>query len=170
VSAADTTERRAFLLFRADDRLLHGQVALGWGGPLGARAYLIADDRLAADPEAENLFAMAAPEGSVVRVMSVCEAAMPAGLDPAQTILLVRGVVEAARLLRSGVPGPLNLGGLHAHAGARPLLPYLFLTVEEERILADLAREGYAIQVQDLPAHPRRDLADIPGFAGGGAS
>ena len=37
-------------------------------------------------------------------------------------------ILPATRLLRAGVPGPLNLGGIHSHAGAREVLPYLFLT------------------------------------------
>lgn len=170
MSAPDGFLRRAFLLFRVDDRLLHGQVALGWGGPLGTLAYLLADDRLAADPDAEMLYAAAAPSGCTVRVVRVAEAADGAGQDPARTILLVRGVAAAAALLRDGVPGPLNLGGLHGHAGARALLPYLYLTVAEERLLADLAREGYAMYAQDLPGSPRHALARIPGFTGGGVS
>jgi mannose/fructose/N-acetylgalactosamine-specific phosphotransferase system component IIB len=170
MSAFGGPARRAFLLFRVDDRLLHGQVALGWGGPLGASAYLLADDRLAADPDAEMLYALAAPPGCTVRVVPVAEAAGGAGLDPARTILLVRGLTAAAALLRGGVPGPLDLGGLHAHAGARSLLPYLFLTSSEEQLLGDLAREGYAIYAQDLPGSPRHPLARIPGFTGGGAA
>jgi PTS system mannose-specific IIB component/fructoselysine and glucoselysine-specific PTS system IIB component len=170
VSAVTGGGRRGYLLFRVDDRLLHGQVALGWGGPLGARAYLVADDRLAADPDAGMLYELAAPPGSAVRIATLADAVGGAGLDPTQTILLVRGVTEAAFLLRAGVPGPLALGGLHAHAGARPLLPYLFLTAEEETLLGDLAREGYAIRAQDLPRSPRIELGKIPGFTGGGAA
>jgi mannose/fructose/N-acetylgalactosamine-specific phosphotransferase system component IIB len=168
VSASEGVLRRAFLLFRVDDRLLHGQVALGWGSPLGAHAYLIADDRMAADPDAEMLYTAAAPPGCTVRVVPIAAAAEGAGLDPTRTILLVRGVVEAAVLLREGVPGPLNLGGLHGHPGARSLLAFLHLTVEEERLLADLAREGHGVYAQDLPGSPRHDLARIPGFTGGG--
>lgn len=170
MSAAEEVPPPEFLLFRVDDRLLHGQVALGWGGPLGARAYLLADDRLAADPDAEMLYAAAAPSGCTVRVVPVAEAAQAAGLGAPHTILLVRGVTEAAALLRGGVPGPLNLGGLHAHAGARAFLPYLYLTTAEEHLLAALAREGYVVFAQDLPRSPRHPLARIPGFAGGGGA
>ena len=170
MSAPGGFPRRAFLLFRVDDRLLHGQVALGWGGRLGTTAYLLADDRLAADADAGMLYAAAAPLGCMVRVVPVAEAADGAGFDPARTILLVRGVVDAAALLRNGVPGPLNLGGLHEHAGARALLSYLHLTVAEERLLADLDREGCAVYAQDLPGSPRHPLSRIPGFTGGGAA
>ena len=168
MSAPTGSSRGAFLLFRVDDRLLHGQVALGWGGRLEPTGYLLADDRLTADPEAELLYAAAAPPGCTVRVVPIGTAAAGAGLDPARTVLLVRGVVEAAALLRDGVPGPLNLGGLHAHAGAEPRLPYLYLAVAEERLLADLDREGHDIYAQDLPSHPRYSLRQIPGFSGGG--
>ncbi len=170
MSAPDGPRRRSFLLFRVDDRLLHGQVVLGWGGRLGPATYLLADDRLAADPEAELLHAAAAPPECRVRIVPLEAAAGGMDLDPARTVLLVRGVAEAAALLRGGVPGPLNLGGIHAHSGARPLLPYLFLTPEEERLLAELAGEGHSIYAQDLPGHPRHPLREIPGFPEGDAA
>jgi mannose/fructose/N-acetylgalactosamine-specific phosphotransferase system component IIB len=167
VSAPTGPGRHAYQLFRVDDRLLHGQVALGWGGPLGTRGYLLADDRIAADADAQALYALVAPPGCRVRTAPIADAAASTDPEPRTAILLVRGVAEAAALLRAGVPGPLNLGGLHEHAGARRLLPYLYLTPEEERLLAVLAQEGHAVFAQDLPRSQRHELKRIPGFGGG---
>ncbi len=161
-----TDGRRRYLLFRVDDRLLHGQVVLGWGSPLGARAFLLADDRLAADPGAALLYEAMAPEGSVVRIASLDAVGREAGsesapLDPARTILVVRSLHSAARLIQAGVSGPLNLGGIHLRPGAREVLPYLFLTPEDVTILRTLAAGGDEVYAQDLPRNPRHPLATL---------
>jgi mannose/fructose/N-acetylgalactosamine-specific phosphotransferase system component IIB len=170
----DPGEHPAFLLFRVDDRLLHGQVALGWGLRLRPRAYLIADERLAADEDAAGLYRAAAPEGTEVTVLApgaLLSGGMAARPGPAGTVLLVRGLAEAAFLLRGGVPGPVNIGGLHARLGAREVLPYVFLTADDVALLRALVREGYALYAQDLPQNPRREAREWlsggeAGFAG----
>jgi PTS system mannose-specific IIB component/fructoselysine and glucoselysine-specific PTS system IIB component len=38
----------ALELFRIDDRLIHGQVVVGWGQPLDLRFIVLVDDEVAA--------------------------------------------------------------------------------------------------------------------------
>ncbi|MCB9462550.1 MAG: PTS sugar transporter subunit IIB [Candidatus Eisenbacteria bacterium] len=145
--------REAYLLFRVDDRLLHGQVTLGWGLRLGPKRYLIADDALAGDPITRRLYEAMTPEGSSTEVTSLVSLAL--GDDPAasvrRTILLVRDLAGAAHLLRAGVPGPLNLGGIHAHPGAVEILPFLHLDPDELRLALELIEEGYELEARELP-------------------
>jgi mannose/fructose/N-acetylgalactosamine-specific phosphotransferase system component IIB len=150
---------RSYLWFRVDDRLLHGQVTLGWGRHLDPRAYLLADDALASDPTGRTIFELAAPEGVTVTIVAL-EAAARREPDP-RTVLLVRSVAAAALLLRAGVAGPVNLGGLHRHEGAAPYLPFLFLDPGERDLLRELIREGHGFVVQDLPENPTRELPSL---------
>ena len=163
--------RASYRLFRVDDRLLHGQVALAWGRQLSPRHFLLADDRLAVDAEAARIFALCAPEGCDVSIASI-ESLLRGNGDlpePASSVLLVRGLAEAARLLRGGVPGPVNLGGIHAHPGARQVFPYLFLTPPEESLVAALLAEGHALFAQDLPQNTKRDAGDWLRLSAGSA-
>lgn len=162
--------RSSFALFRVDDRLLHGQVALGWGRHLGPTDYLLADDSLASDPDGAELYALSAPEEARVEVIRPRDLARlwkdgpPGGaglLEPSRTVLLVRGLPQAGELLRSGITGPLNLGGLHLRAGAVEILPYLFLTPDDRVLLRDLLDEGHDVFAQDLPGHSRRSGREI---------
>jgi mannose/fructose/N-acetylgalactosamine-specific phosphotransferase system component IIB len=163
--------RVPYRLFRVDDRLLHGQVALGWRRKLGSCGFLLADEALAADTGASTLYSAAAPEGcavSVVRPADLASGAAPTP-PPEDTVLLVRDLSTAALLLRAGVPGPLDLGGLHARPGAREVLSYLFLTPGDEALLAELLHEGHVIYAQDLPGNPRRgpsEWLDLSGRRG----
>ncbi len=152
-----------YLLFRVDDRLLHGQVTLGWGSRLRPRAYLLADDRLAADPAAAALYESAVPEGVAVVILSV-NALLAALDDPSararlprteESILLVRTLADGVTLLRAGVSGPLVLGGLHFRDGAREVLPYAFLSAADAELIEALAREGRELVAHDLPGNER---------------
>ena len=156
-----TAERGSYSLFRVDDRLLHGQVALAWGRQLNPKHYLLADLALSADPETAELYVLSAPEGCDVAVFSPEQLLDPATHlpPPRETILLVRDLAAAALLLRGGVPGPVNLGGIHVRQGARQIFPFLFLTPDEENLLAALLHEGHAIFAQDLPQNPKREAA-----------
>lgn len=166
-SAGRRTEHTAgdaFALFRVDDRLLHGQVALAWGRALAPRRFLLVDDALAGDPRSIQVYCLSAPEGTEVEIRSEADflGSFRAGpLDRARTVLLVRGIETAGRLLRDGVPGPVNLGGIHARVGSREVLPYLHLLPAEERLILDLLAEGHRFFAQDLPNNPRRDPSGI---------
>ena len=93
------------------------------------------------------------PEGSSTEVTSLVSLAL--GDDPAasvrRTILLVRDLAGAAHLLRAGVPGPLNLGGIHAHPGAVEIFPFLHLDPDELRLALELIEEGYELEARELP-------------------
>jgi mannose/fructose/N-acetylgalactosamine-specific phosphotransferase system component IIB len=149
----------AYLWFRIDDRLLHGQVALGWGRHLAPRAYLLVDDDLAADETSAAIFALAAPADVTVTVVDQ-DAALRM-IPEEHTIVLVRSVAAAARLVRGGVRGPVNLGGVHRHEGAEQYLPYLFLDRTERDLLRELMEEGVEFVVQDLPENSPRELSTL---------
>ena len=152
--------RAPYLLFRIDDRLLHGQVSLGWGTRLRPKFYLIADDETAHDPLARAMYEDASGDSArvVCAPLEAVASESPELPAPEKTMLLVRSVTAAARLLRAGVPGPVNLGGLHLRPGARARLDILYLTAEDEATLGALLSEGYELFVQDLPTNRARTL------------
>ena len=62
------------LLARVDDRLIHGQVTLGWGSALNPVTYIVVDDDAASSIEAKTLLESSASPADVY-VISVGEAA-----------------------------------------------------------------------------------------------
>jgi len=165
-------------LVRVDDRLLHGQVALGWGPGVHARVYLIADDRVAADSWERAAYEAAAPPGTRVEVWDLARlAARWRDLNGAEgTVILLRGLRELADLEKTGFrpPSGVNLGGLHASPGTRELLPFLHVTMDESAILARLLESGLGLYAQELPGRPRYDrdalLALLAAMEGGAAA
>ncbi len=148
-----------YLLVRVDDRLLHGQVVLGWGQRLAPRAYVIVDDDAAGDPWEREAFVAAAPPDAQVRVLGLAAFGAGSGGEwPTEgTVVLLRGLGQLRRLIGRGFrpAGGVNLGGLHARPGSREVLPYLHLTAEDEADLIALLDEGLALYAQDLPGSAR---------------
>ena len=48
-------------LYRIDDRLIHGQVVVGWGQPLNIRFLVLVDDLVASSDWEKDLYRMAVP-------------------------------------------------------------------------------------------------------------
>ena len=159
------------LLARIDDRLIHGQVAHGWGGALHPTLLVIISDSLRTEPERAELFLFAVPEGAKGRVVSVAEALVPAFLpdvEKERTILLFAGLDEALRLAEGGFPlTELNLGGLHHAPGRREQLPYVFLDEADRERLRALLRHGVTVYAQDLPSNARHAVEPWLGAAHG---
>jgi PTS system mannose-specific IIB component/fructoselysine and glucoselysine-specific PTS system IIB component len=144
-------------LARVDDRLIHGQVVLGWGRPLGASFIVLVDDAVRASEWEQELYRLAAPPEMEVVFASVEEAvaALPGWLErPERGILLTADVATMAALQgRSG--GRLeavNLGGIHHRPGRTQRLPWVYLSEEEYGRLADLVAAGVRVTAQDVPA------------------
>jgi PTS system mannose-specific IIB component/fructoselysine and glucoselysine-specific PTS system IIB component len=159
-------------LYRIDDRLIHGQVVVGWGHPMELALIALVDDAIAASPWEQELYRLAVPEEIEVVFASVDEAArMHAqwAADPRHAILLTATVAAMCRLAGL-VPAirAVNLGGVHQGAGRTERLRYLYLTPDEEKSLAALAVRGVEVTARDVPTASALPLRDV--LAGRGAA
>lgn len=151
------------LLCRVDDRLIHGQVVLGWGRPLGLERIILVDDEVAANEWEQELYRMAVPAGIEVVFASVANAGRDLGAwhrDARRTALLTGGIEAMASLHAADGDAMhrINLGGVHHKPGRSERLPYLYLTDTELAMLHRLAAEGAEIGAQDVPTAPRVPL------------
>lgn len=159
-------------LFRVDDRLIHGQVVVGWGQPLDLRFIVLVDDDVATSEWEQDLYRMGVPPEMELFFESVQSAAGRLGAylrDPRPGLVLTADVGTMCRLAESaaGVCA-VNLGGIHHRADRVQRLRYVFLSPEEERALRELAARGIAVSAQDVPAARPVSLGDI--LQQGGAS
>jgi D-glucosaminate PTS system EIIB component len=142
-------------LFRIDDRLVHGQVVIGWGKPLGIGFIVLVDDGVAASDWERELYRMGVPPSVDLVFASVADAArsLPAWReDPRRGMVLTADVGSMVALCRAAPPvDRLNLGGIHHKPGRAQRLPYVYLSDEEYRTLQQLALAGTSVTAQDLP-------------------
>jgi mannose/fructose/N-acetylgalactosamine-specific phosphotransferase system component IIB len=143
-------------LCRIDDRLIHGQVVVGWGQPLDVGFIVLVDDEVATSDWEQELYRCGVPPGMDVYFETVAGAAerFPHfAADSRVGILLTKDIETMERLvtLISRIRA-INLGGLHYRAGRVQKLGYVFLSPAEEQALRALAARGLAITAQDVPA------------------
>ena len=145
------------VLCRVDDRLIHGQVVIGWGRPLAARRVLLVDDEVAANPWEQELYRMAVPDGVEIVFAGAGDALQHLAewqADPARSILLT-GSIETLVALFDADPAAMhriNLGGVHHRTGRTERLPYIYLSPDEYRALAELEAHGADVTAQDVPS------------------
>ena len=146
----------AIHLYRIDDRLIHGQVVVGWGQPLNARFLVLMDDLVASSDWEKELYRMAIPPEMEIYFADVGTAIRDHAkyaADPRPGLLITGDISSMYRLVK-GVKavGSVNLGGIHHRAGRAEKLRYIFLTPGEETQLRDLEAAGVEVTAQDVPS------------------
>jgi mannose/fructose/N-acetylgalactosamine-specific phosphotransferase system component IIB len=142
--------------FRIDDRLIHGQVVVGWGQPLGLRFVVLVDDEVARSDWEQELYRMGVPPEMDVFFDSVESAArrLPQYRADRRAGILLTGDIDTMERLVAAVPDihTVTVGGVHHKPGRTARLRYVFLTPVEEGKLRDLAGRGVTVAAQDVPA------------------
>ena len=142
-------------LYRIDDRLIHGQVVLGWGQPLDAGFIVLVDDAVAGSEWERELYRMAVPPGTDVyfHTTGECAGALERyRADPRPGILLTADVDTMRAVAELGAVPAVNVGGIHHRGDRTQRLRYVFLSPDEERSLRDIASRGVTVTAQDVPS------------------
>ena len=152
-------------LYRIDDRLIHGQVVVGWGQPLDIRFLVLVDDLVASSDWEKELYRMAVPPEMEIMFADVSSAVREHARwasDPRPGILITGDIASMHRLV-SGVKaiGSINIGGIHHRAGRVEKLRYIFLTPAEEEELRALEASGVEVTAQDVPSARAVPLAEV---------
>jgi mannose/fructose/N-acetylgalactosamine-specific phosphotransferase system component IIB len=151
-------------LHRIDDRLIHGQVVVGWGQPLDVGFIVLVDDQVACSDWEQELYRMGTPPGMEVFFHTVDAAIpkLPAYDADARTGILLTGDIESMlRLVQNGGVREVNVGGIHHRAGRQQRLRYVFLTKDEEHLLKEMADVGAVVTAQDVPSARRVELDEL---------
>jgi len=154
------------VLFRIDERLIHGQVVMGWGPELRPEHYVVADDELAARAWEQDLYRLGLPETATAEFLSIADATarlQALESDPRLTIVLTRSVSAMVGLAGGGgLQGrEVNVGGVHHAPGRTERLPYVFLDSEDEAYLKSLEDAGVVVSARDLPSSRAVGLASL---------
>ncbi|MEN8375475.1 MAG: PTS sugar transporter subunit IIB [Gemmatimonadota bacterium] len=145
------------VLYRVDERLIHGQVVLGWGSELEPTRYLVVDDDVAEATWEQELYELGLPNGISAEFHTIEEArGLLAGWreEEARSVLLTR-LPAGMRALGEGEllrDVEVNVGGIHHAEGREMVLPYVFLGTRERADLRALVAGGAEVSAQDVPA------------------
>jgi PTS system mannose-specific IIB component/fructoselysine and glucoselysine-specific PTS system IIB component len=144
------------VLARVDDRLIHGQVVIGWGRSLGLERIILVDDDVAANDWEQDLYRMAVPDGMAVSFATTegAAAALPEWQASSLKSAILTGSLPTMARLHQDAPDILqriNLGGIHHLPGRSERLPYVYLTDAELAGLRSLVADGATVTAQDVP-------------------
>lgn len=152
-------------VFRIDDRLIHGQVVVGWAQPLELAFIVLVDDEVVVSDWEQDLYRMGVPSEMQIFFESAESALtrLPEYQRMTPPGLLLTGDTATMRhLVEGGAAIPrVNLGGVHHRADRVPRLRYVYLTPEEEADLKAIEARGIEVAAQDLPAASLVPLSDV---------
>jgi PTS system mannose-specific IIB component/fructoselysine and glucoselysine-specific PTS system IIB component len=151
-------------LYRVDDRLIHGQVVVGWGQPLDIRFVVLVDDSVASSEWEQELYRMGTPPDMEIYFHSVADAvrALPDYTkDPRQGLVLTGDLQSMLRLVKEAGVRAVNVGGIHHRADRRQRLRYVYLTAAEEKILREMSDAGATVTAQDVPSARPVELSEL---------
>lgn len=154
-------------LVRVDERLVHGQVAVGWTSNSGANTILVANDEAQNDKIKAMALDLAKPAGVKLYIRSVEESGSIvekfASAKKAQVLVLVRTVPDALKLIKesNGVIKELNVGGLKFEEGKHKLNEFVAVSDEDIKDLKEIQEMGVKLDFRMLPRDKRLNLNDL---------
>jgi len=144
-------------LVRIDDRLIHGQVVLGWARALKPDRIVVANDRVAANTWERKFYTSSVPSQIKVSFFDLEETARQLlnNLFKNETVMMLfESVRDVHTVVEKGVSlNDINVGGLHYREGATELLPYVFVTEEDRVFLRELVKKNVTLTAQDIPGN-----------------
>jgi len=152
-------------LVRIDDRLIHGQVILGWVPAVKPGRIVVANDRVAGSDWERKFYSSCVPPEVNVSFAGVAEAARQITgnlYQNEQLIVLLESAKDALAFIGAGVAvTEVNVGGLHFREGSVELLPFVFLVHEERAALRELVKRGVTLSAQDVPSNPAKIINSL---------
>ena len=147
------------VLFRVDERLIHGQVVVAWGRRLETESLVVVSDELAGSASDQEIYRTGLPSGLEAEFWSEAMAAtrLPEAMDSdARILVLTPDLGTMWRLAVAGVPiHEVNVGGLHAASGREAVLPYVYLDPDDRQRVRDFEAAGVRVTAQDVPGGAR---------------
>lgn len=152
-------------LVRIDDRLIHGQVVLGWVRELKPDRIVVANDRIAGNTWERKFYTSSVPAPIKVSFLDLEETARQLlnNLFKNEVVMILfESVKDVYTVVEKGVAfREVNVGGLHYREGARELLPFVFLTDEDKVYFRELVKKSVTLLAQDIPGNTPRNINSL---------
>jgi mannose PTS system EIIAB component len=149
-------DKLQFPMVRVDDRLLHGQVIVGWGHQFELTRLVVASDRIKKDQAYVSALRSLVPpemEAAIETLQTAADQWKEKHFDEERVMIVLESTGDALKLYKAGAPLKLiTLGGLHFREESEELLPYIYLSRWDRVALKELMDQGVRVVCQDLPA------------------
>jgi len=151
-------------LIRIDDRLIHGQVVVGWGSHLDPEYIILIDDEIASDEMDSELYLMGVPPEYEGRILTIEEGAeFINGLSAnVKFIVVIKSPEIACKLYETGLHfDTLNIGGMHSNEGKKEFNRYIYINRSDIDYLKKIKEHGISVTIQDLPGEKMYNIDSL---------
>lgn len=156
------------VLARIDDRLIHGQIVVGWGNFFKPDRIILCSDTVAATPWQKEIYNAAgtlAPNKITISIWTESETVnyfKENQFKEEKVILIVETPQEISNLCAKGVPiEVVNIGGMHFKHGKKQLAQYIFVDDNDIKYLKILKSKNIKLEGHDVPTSKKIDVAEI---------
>ena len=151
------------VLVRIDDRLVHGQVVVGWGIHLQPDRIILCNTSIASSPWEKEIYMGAeamAPYPLTISVFTIDETLLFLNEnDKEKIILLVETPQEVLELVKNGLKvEKINIGGMHYKQGKQRLAPYIFVDEQDISSFKEISKMKIELEGRDVPTGKRIDI------------
>lgn len=157
----------SLVLARIDDRLVHGQVIVGWGCHLNPDRIILCSDAIAVSDWEKDIYIGAgatAPFSLTISVLTIDETLENlnnAKVENEKIVLLVESPQEMLELARKGLKiKKVNVGGMHYKQGKTRLAPYIFVDDDDISTFEEMHQMEIEIEGKDVPSGKKIDIIE----------
>ena len=156
------------VMIRIDDRLIHGQVVVGWGSVLNPDRILLSSDEVAAVEWQRTIYLSAVPDhlhASVLTLDDTVKALTSNEFGDEKVLLLVDSPKSIIYLVENGVEiTEVNVGGMHFKPGKNQISPFIFVDEEDIANFKILCEKDIKLEGRDVPTRSPVDIAGVLGL------
>ena len=156
------------VMIRIDDRLIHGQVVVGWGSVLNPDRILLASDEVATVDWQRTIYLSAVPDdlqASVLTLEDTVQAVKNDEFDDERVLLLVDTPKSVVYLVEHGLDiQEVNVGGMHFRPGKNQISPFIFVDQVDIDNFKILAQKNIKLEGRDVPTRSPIDVTEVLGL------
>ena len=148
----------AFL--RIDDRLVHGQVIVGWLPEIKPENLVVVNDNVAKDTMRQDLMSLSVPPEVELEFYSTSDITDEDVND--SSFILVSSPKDAWECLQKAIkPERFNVGGMHSRDGKEEIFEALHVDDEDRKYFDLIIKSGVEPIFQPTPQNQPMPLGDI---------
>jgi len=148
---------------RIDDRLIHGQVVVGWRDVLKPQRIVLCSDEVANSDWQRKIYLSAVPpeiSASVLSLEETIEVFNNNKFEKERVLLLVDSPKTIVQLVDAGVEiKEVNVGGMHFKPGKNQITPFIFVDQNDIENFRILFNKNLSLEGRDVPTRPPIDIA-----------
>lgn len=156
------------VMTRIDDRLIHGQVVVGWGHVIKPDRIVLSSDEVATVEWQRTIYLSAVPEGLQASVLTLDDTVNSFKVNEfgdERVLLLVDTPKSIIYFIEKEIEiKEVNVGGMHFKPGKNQISPFIFVDQEDIDNFKVLCKKGIKLEGRDVPTRSPLDICKVLGL------